>query len=171
MPIITKYYPRFPGQERKVRERYVVDENGVKQGLYQSYYRDGQDKVTCTYKDDVQHGHYISKHPNGRMAMECDYDEGALEGRVVRQDPKGMLLFDGHYHRNLDEGTQKYYQADGKLHVLENWHLGTREGKSVTWMYDRIETVVFKNNEAVCMPQCFVGGTSKMSWNFPIMSL
>ena len=168
MPIITKYYPRIPGQKRKVRERYVVDEadSHVKQGLYQSYYRNGQDKVTCTFKNNVCHGHYVSKHPNGRPAMECDYDEGALEGKLTRHDKMGILLFEGNYHQNMAEGEQTYYRANGEISSREHRHLGMRDGECVTFCYDEVERIIYQADQAVKMPQFSTGRTTKVVQEF-----
>jgi len=162
MPIITKYYPRLPGQKRKVRERYVVDENGVKQGLYQSYYRNGQDKVTCSYKKDILDGHYVSKHPNGRVAMECTYDEGCLEGKVTRYDQKGGLLFEGNYHKNMGEGEQTYYRANGDIYLRENRHWGALNGECVTFCCDEVERAVYQDDQMIQMPIFSTGRTTKM---------
>ena len=41
MPIITTYYRNLFSKKRQVKERYITDENGVKNGLYQSYHRNG----------------------------------------------------------------------------------------------------------------------------------
>ena len=166
MPIITKYYPRIPGQKRKVRERYVVDENGVKQGLYQSYYRNGQDKVTCAYKKDILDGHYVSKHPNGRVATECTYDEGCLEGKVTRHDQKGGLLFEGNYHRNMSEGEQIYYRANGDIYLRENRHWGALNGECVSFNYDEVERVLYQDDKAIQMPVFSTGRTTKMVQEF-----
>jgi len=35
-----------------VLERYYIDENGLKQGLFERFYKDGQVKEKCTYKND-----------------------------------------------------------------------------------------------------------------------
>jgi len=166
MPVIVKYYPRIPGQKRKVRERYIVDDNGVKQGLYQSYYRNGQDEVTCFYKNDILNGPYVSKHSNGRVAMECTYDEGSLEGRVSRHDKMGRLLFEGNFHRNMGEGEQTYYRATGEISSREHRHLGAREGECVTFCYDEVERAVYQDDKLLRIPQLSMGRVTKMVQEF-----
>ncbi|MBR6412400.1 MAG: hypothetical protein IKS41_04490 [Alphaproteobacteria bacterium] len=166
MPIITKYYPRLPGQKRKVRERYVVDETGAKQGLYQSYYKNGQDKVTCSFKDDVKHGPYVSKHPNGRPATMCTYEDGCLEGKMTCHDKMGVLLFEGNYHRNMGEGEQTYYRSNGEMSSRENRHLGRREGECVTWMADEVERMVYRAGEEFKIPQLSTGRITKIVQEF-----
>jgi antitoxin component YwqK of YwqJK toxin-antitoxin module len=35
-----------------IKERYYIDENGFRQGMYEEFYENGKLKTKCTFKDD-----------------------------------------------------------------------------------------------------------------------
>ena len=166
MPIIVKYYPRLFGQKRKVKARYIVDENGKKQGLYQSYHRNGQENVTCWYKDNLKQGKYVSKHPNGRTATECFYQNDDLEGSYNSFYVTGLPQFSGHFHKNLGEGKQTWFRPDGSISYYEHQHLGKREGESVTFSRDEVTHTLFSNGEEKCITKLSSGCSSEIIQDF-----
>lgn len=47
-----------------VLERYYIDENSLKQGLFERFYENGQHQIKCIYKDDKQDGLFEWFHEN-----------------------------------------------------------------------------------------------------------
>jgi len=166
MPIVVKYYPALFGQKRKVKARYVVDENGKKQGLYQSFHKNGQENVTCWFKNDRKCGKYVSRHPNGRVATECFYQDDELEGTYTSFYLTGLPQFTGNFHKNLGEGRQTWFRPDGSISYYEHQHMGKREGKSVSFCRDEVTHTIFGNGVELGISRYSAGCSTETVQNF-----
>ena len=74
----------------KVNERYYVDKNGLRQGLYESFYENGQLRRRCTYKDGKLDGLYESFYENGQLKERCTYKNNKLDGLCEWFDINGQ---------------------------------------------------------------------------------
>ena len=146
MPIITTYYKGLFGKKRQVRERFIVDENGVKNGLYQSYHKNGQPAETCTYRDDVKHGSCIIRHENGRVASECMYQDGCREGDYSSYYPDGQIHQKARFARDLYNGSFYMYSPDGSLDSIYSYRNGQKHGLCETRYHDEIERRFYEND-------------------------
>ena len=83
---IIEYY-----DNGKVKCAYSVDENGKKQGSYESYHDNGQLDKKCTYKNGKLDGPYESYYPNGQLDRKCTYKNDILDGPYESYYPNGQL--------------------------------------------------------------------------------
>lgn len=115
MPIVITYYKDFIGRKKQIKERYMTDEAGVKNGLYQLYHRNGVQAKECTYKNDVLHGTCTQRHENGRVSSVCTYRDGCLEGTYTSYYPDGMMRYQASFHDNQPVGEMKFFEKDGNI--------------------------------------------------------
>jgi antitoxin component YwqK of YwqJK toxin-antitoxin module len=81
--------------------------NGKTEGLYQSWYENGQLSLQCNYINDVLEGPYKSWHKNGQLHIECKY----VNGKRIVPEETGMIM--ANYIRNL--GLFKFKLENGKF--------------------------------------------------------
>ena len=96
METIIKYYP----DQKTVRVVYTVDEQGVMQGDYVSYYKNGQLKIKCANKDGKNEGTFKKYWENGNLMIECSFKDGKFNGPYAEYDEDGFLNKKGNYVDN-----------------------------------------------------------------------
>ncbi len=57
-------------------EQYCIDNQNNKQGLYESYYENGQLAVRCFYKDNKKDGPFEEYFDDGVLLETCVYRDG-----------------------------------------------------------------------------------------------
>lgn len=150
MPIITTYYKNLFSKKRQVKERYIVDENGVKNGLYQSYHRNGQASETCEFKNGIKNGFCVIKHDNGRVATECTYQDGCLEGDYISYYADGHKRLECSFKNDRTHGTYRLFNPTGALEVLYTYHHGKKHGPcEIRRCSDEVEKIHYQNDEIV----------------------
>lgn len=140
MSVQTIYRRSLFKQKRTVRERFVVNSDGVKNGLYTSYHKNGQKSETCTYKNGVKQGADTTWYDNGRMATEAFYKDGCREGIYRSYYPDGTLHIECSFKRDQLDGDYKIYGRNGKLASSYHYSNGFKDG----------DCVVFNINGQVC---------------------
>ena len=108
MKTIIEYYP----DKKTIRAVYGVDERGVMQGEYKSYYPTGQLKSECTTKDGKNEGTFKKYWENGNLMIECVFKDGKFNGPYTEYDEYGLLVKKGDYADNkftnaLDVATMR----------------------------------------------------------------
>ena len=150
MPIITTYYKNLFTKKRLVKERYIVDENGVKNGLYQSYHKNGQVSETSAFKNGIKHGFCVIKHENGRVATECSYQEGCLEGDYISYYADGHKRLECTFRRDRINGTYRLFRPDGELEVLYTYLNGVKHGPcEIRQFGEEVEKIQYQNDKVV----------------------
>ena len=82
----TKYY-----DDGKIEYSYAVDQEGNIQGPYESYYKSGQLKKKCVYKDGEYDGPLEEYYENGQLFVKCTYKEGKKDGLYESYWTNGKL--------------------------------------------------------------------------------
>ncbi len=77
----------------KIKCAYSVDENGNRQGPFESYYDNGQLRAKCTYKDGKFDGSYEEYHKNGQLYKKCTYKNGKIEDGPYEEYYKNGQLY------------------------------------------------------------------------------
>lgn len=150
MPIITTYYRNLFSKKRQVKERYVVDENGVKNGLYQSYHRNGQSSETCSFKNGIKHGFCVIKHDNGRVATECTYQDGCLEGEYTSYYADGHKRLECSFKMDKTHGTYRLFNHRGEIEVFYTYKNGMKHGPCEIRRYsDEVEKIQYKYDKMI----------------------
>ena len=88
---LTKVKTHHDKAKTKVKERYFVDENGLRQGLYESFYENGRPDLKCTYKDDKLNGLYEEFFENDKPRERCTYKDGLKQGLCESFYENGQL--------------------------------------------------------------------------------
>lgn len=92
----------------QLKESYTVDENGKKNGIYESWHQNGELERLCCYVDDKLSGHSREWWYNGQLKCSCSFEQGKLDGIYEAWDSTGDLLFSSSY-------CMGYYNGDFPL--------------------------------------------------------
>ena len=89
----------YDTDKTQIKERYYVDKNGLRQGMYQQFYSNGTIATECNYKDDCQHGLTECFYGDGRPTIRCVYNKNVLHGLYEwfenREVAERILYIDG----------------------------------------------------------------------------
>ena len=113
--------------------RYFIDENGLRQGLYQSWHPswrlDGKPHIKANYKDGKLEGEYTVWYDNGVLEEEANYKDGK---RYIR---RGWIEGEANYKDDKLEGEWKKWHDNGRLEFKANYKDGKLEGKIKHYNY------------------------------------
>ena len=77
----------------KLKEEYSY-QDGVRTGVWKSWYANGQQKSQANYKNDLEEGEWITWHENGKKSFDGHYVSGKKQGHFHTYDESGDLLED-----------------------------------------------------------------------------
>lgn len=111
------------------KEEYTLV-NGIKNGLYQSYYKSGQlfEEYNCL--DGKMHGVYQMWHKNGQKAVERMYNAGKATGLYREYYWDGQLCREYNYHSDSGKahGPYKIWYRSGILFESGFYNNGKKVG-------------------------------------------
>jgi antitoxin component YwqK of YwqJK toxin-antitoxin module len=90
---------------------YYID--GLKQGKYRSYNKEGNLVRKGQFEDDYRHGTW-STYQNGKLIAQHSYDRGDLHGKEIHWDENGKVYSESNYYYGQQNGSVKEYR-DGVL--------------------------------------------------------
>ena len=104
----------------------IIWENGLKNGPWVQYFKNGQPKLTATYINDQLEGAFSVLSPNGKKEIEGAYRQGVRDGEWKHYDENGKLMtiirYAGGKITNLDEvdaAQQEFFkklmEQEGKI--------------------------------------------------------
>jgi len=108
------------------------DYNGLKRGLWKTFYENGLTKNECTYLDGKKNGFLKEYSVEGNLIKiekyindEKQQDAPELKNYELRYDyyPNGKVKVAGSYYNNKAEGIRREYSSDGKIdksYILKN---------------------------------------------------
>ena len=160
----------------------IVDENGLKQGMWKEYYETGELKAEGRYKDNLkvalwnyyyiqgtmeQTGSYVRGLPdglwiwtyqNGQTWREEEYESGFEEGSSIEYSDSGTVITKGNYVEGFKEGEWFFEMNDHR--ELGSYFEGERNGR---WKY------YYLKNEALSFEGNFENGlrTGMHVWYYP----
>jgi antitoxin component YwqK of YwqJK toxin-antitoxin module len=101
------------------------DENGLKQGVWKTFYDNNRINYEMNYVDDLLTGAYKEFDEGGNLKVLIQYTQGiivedldtvAMDVDIQnRYDTLGNLIFSGTYRKNVPVGIHRFYAADGKV--------------------------------------------------------
>lgn len=107
----------------------VVDDQGLKQGLWVTKYPDNTTlKEYGAYADDKKDGAWSTFHPNGLINLVEYYKDGELHGPTYAISKKGELLKMLQYVDGKPDGKHHYYFSGGRTKKIEHYENGLLEG-------------------------------------------
>ncbi len=131
--VAVEYY----GTSTNVRARYQV-KDGLKDGLFQSYYPSGRVKSEAHYKQGIRVGQVTQYHEDGRVQF-IDYYEDLGGGRSVRTtyfNNTKVVKIRMQLREGVAEGLTQLYYPNGKLKSETMYHHGYRQGPSTQYYED-----------------------------------
>lgn len=114
--IISTFYD---AEKTLLKDHYCVNAARLCDGLCESWHKNGQRLVKCTYINGKHNGLYESWYDNGQLRVKCEYENGKMNGTYEtwydngQQREKYMYrdgLKDGFYSKWYKDGNMKYYQ-------------------------------------------------------------
>lgn len=86
----------------------------LKNGVYRSWYENGQPRLEVLFVENVPKGEIISWHPNGQRALQAALsDTGKLHGPVHVFYSNGQTRFEGSYTNGVPMGDVGFYAESG----------------------------------------------------------
>lgn len=116
----------------QLKESYTVDENGKKNGVYESWHQNGELERLCCYVDDKLSGHLREWWYNGQLKCSCSFEQGKLDGIYEAWDSTGDLLFSSSY-------CMGYYNGDFPLEGNETPKQITTDSKPTSSILSETE--------------------------------
>ena len=102
-----------------------TDEQGLKQGLWRSYYTNGRIMIESNYKDDILNGPYKEYDEDGNLRVMLQYAKGNLieeidtaeMGIEIRNetDNDGNIVYSGSYKKSIPVGIHRFYDKNGNV--------------------------------------------------------
>ncbi len=164
--------------QQKEAEKYnQFDEEGRRQGIWYSYFRDGGLRYEGKFIDDRPVGTFYYYFPQGGLRAEIIHDhEGREEEDMVRAvfyhrngtvssegfyidekrhglwrffNERGQVVTENYYHHGENHGVWKVYYSHGKVAKEKTWHYGERDGNWIRY-YENGQIhfkSVFKNDK------------------------
>jgi len=87
----------------------------VKEGVYQSWYDNGQKRIECNYRDGNREGLFQSWYDNGKIIEECHYLDNKREGLYQCWWKNGQKMIECYYQDGKEDGVyQKWYDNGQK---------------------------------------------------------
>ncbi|MBP5396572.1 MAG: hypothetical protein J6X35_11065 [Bacteroidales bacterium] len=88
--VLHKETHYFPGEKKYIEKSF--NESGVPDGVWVSWYENGNKNSEGTYRNGRWHGVYRVWHPNGRLFYTGEYDRGRRTGIWKYYDSTGVLV-------------------------------------------------------------------------------
>jgi antitoxin component YwqK of YwqJK toxin-antitoxin module len=86
-------------------------------GMYESWYDNGQLKEQCEHFFGAKIGPYISFYDNGQIYIKCIYMNGKIEGFYTSFYPNGEKMIKCFYFNDDLNGLYESWYDDGKLNI------------------------------------------------------
>jgi antitoxin component YwqK of YwqJK toxin-antitoxin module len=114
--IETTYYP-----DSKMIEEKTTYINGIKNGLYEKYYPNGQLYIKANYKNRRLDGLYQKFYQNGKLEFEKNYVDGKFDGPYIQWHDNGNLIAQYTYKNNEYDGSYDVWYGNGQLWKHANY--------------------------------------------------
>jgi antitoxin component YwqK of YwqJK toxin-antitoxin module len=102
-----------------------TDEQGLKQGIWRTYYPNGHVRSEINYKDDLMNGPYKEYDENGNVSVLVQYAKGMIieeedtaemDVEIRNQlDESGNIVYSGSYRKEIPVGIHRVYDGSGKV--------------------------------------------------------
>jgi len=172
---ITTFRNGYFQKEEKINR---VDRNGLKQGIYRTYYDSDVPKSEGMYKDDKKDGIFKEYSPDGRIVSKEEYRNGELILEQKKEDDKfevkrqyyntGATKIVGTYKKGVPEGTFRQYDENGNLEGAKIYKAGRvlREGKYDGQGREQGEWKEFYESGHLKSVGLYVDGKREGPWKF-----
>lgn len=112
----------------------TVDAQGRKQGAWKKLDDQGTVIYVGQFKDDKPYGVFIYFDTEGFKMTEMNFGDGTTNVQRAKMFYiDGKLQAEGKYVNHLKDSVWRFYNMDGLFLSDENWVMGKREGKAITY--------------------------------------
>lgn len=102
--------------------------NGIKEGMWKTFYPGGKLFDTKIYKNDILDGPWLQYFEDKTPRLKATYVKGQLEGVATYYGADGKKVAEGRFVKGLRHGVWLVQNAEGKL-VNEKYNMGQLIGK------------------------------------------
>ncbi len=111
----------------------ILDEQGMKQGFWKEYFREGGLRSEGNYANGIRTGAWIFYFPEGTVEQKGNYnDKGKEQGKWVWYYQDGILRREEEYKAGVLNGPVSEYDEKGNIIASGTYEEGEEEGK---WYY------------------------------------
>ena len=107
--------------------------DGIKDGLFRSWWNNGQLEGEGHYKDGDVFGLVRSWHRNGKLEAEINTKDGKMDGLSRSWHPNGQLGDERNYKSDQQEGLQRSWYSNGQLKQETNVKDGKQDRVWKKW--------------------------------------
>ncbi len=134
---LTQYKMGFIQKEEKVNRK---DVNGLKQGMWKTFYPSGVVKNEVNFSDDKMNGYFKEYSSNGSLSNTTKYINGVLQTNapeLAKLDVKtayyetGIVKFTGTYRDGVAEGIHREFSPEGKVIAAKVYVDGYLTGEGI----------------------------------------
>jgi len=98
-------------------------QKGKENGIYTSYYDNGQKKLVVAYVEGQKHNIQKIYYDNGQLGSEVNYNMGRREGVMTEWDYEGYKSSEVFYKHNYKVGIKKYFNHNGKVTFTQEFKM------------------------------------------------
>lgn len=98
-------------------------ENGLKNGVAKTYYKNGKLTEIFSYKNNKLHGNFKRYAINGVLIDDLNYINGQLNGFAKYFNIKGELIYAGNYENDVKIGKWEYFENGKPVKTSKNIRL------------------------------------------------
>ena len=108
-------------------------ENGVKTGVWTTWYDNGTKKSIEHYQGDVKHGAFRGWYDNGQQRFEGEIAFGLETGLWTHWHPNGQKKGTGEFSEGKPNGPWTTWHDNGQKHTEGNFSSGEKIGLWTSW--------------------------------------
>ena len=105
----------------------------VKDGVYNSYYKNGRIEKVIPIKDGKYAGPGKKYYENGKLSEECNYEDDQAEGVDTKYYETGKVKSTYTFHKGKYEGDFKEYYDNGVLAETGSYRKGKKTGTDIRY--------------------------------------
>lgn len=134
---ITQYQKGFVAREERINR---TDANGLKQGMWKTFYPDGTVKTEVNYSDGKMNGYFKEYSAKGSLLNTTKYINGVMQQNppeLAKLDVKttyydnGAVKFTATYKDGVAEGIQREFSPEGKVIAAKVFSEGVLVGEGI----------------------------------------
>ena len=127
----------------------VVDENGLKQGVWSKKYDWGTTRYEGAFQDDKEVGVFRFYDQNGKLISERTYETPGGISNAIMYRPNGAIEAKGKFDGSNKNGVWKYYSKSGYVISQDHYSDGLKDGPEYVYYPDSsiAEVIEWKSDE------------------------
>jgi antitoxin component YwqK of YwqJK toxin-antitoxin module len=139
----------FDNEGKGLLKEVFISKNGLKDGIFKSYYLNGEIILECNYVKDILHGDFKTYYQGGELESKKTYKNGLLNGLSVNYFENGNIKNETNYINDIPNGLHNKYNSLGKLIQSNLFINGLREKKGHSENSELITEIEYWNIENI----------------------